>query len=578
MLLSEVKMTYPNIIAFQDWNTIKQYGKLTKGFNNFPEEELDQSVIFFDESMDFLDYLDRKEVENIIPAYVLLPKFFWELHQDKLNEEFYPQLQIENRLNTIEEIYENFWERYQNKIKNNIEPFTCNAEPRNEQQEAIAFFKEKFNEEKRINGVLQAAPGVGKTYMSIKLLSEFRANGLIVVPNAVLEDQWKEAILEFTDLSEEDIGIIQGSELDKLQEEIKKPIAIVKIQSLFSQLKRNKYQVVQDFYKERDVIVYDECHNSGAATSYAKTSSIFLTPNVIGLSATPYRVGLNDYLLKASIGETIFIVEHHNLQPDVEIHNVYTEFSSNEIKRLRTYGSDYVMMLGMFNSMMKSKHIYFEYLADVVAWNYSQGHNIVILFSTIALMEKLQKNLHERHPYLYNDILLLKGKTKQDAMDLVKEERKKLMQAYKEYKEELNQKVKNKEIKRKEANDLIKERRKEIDERIEYLKEHALDLYKQKVKDSKIIISNYNLLSAGFDKPQLSNIIFGGAPRIGKISVIQSIGRITRLYKGKHKPLVQYFIPSTFFEFHKSTAIVLNKNIKIQYPDAKFKYVGFNNA
>jgi hypothetical protein len=473
MLLSEVKMTYPNIITFQDWNTIKQYGKLTKGFNNFPEEELDQSVIFFDESMNFLDYLDRKEVENIIPAYVLLPKFFWELHQDKLNEEFYPQLQIENRLDTIKKIYKNFWEKYQDKIKNNIEPFTCNAEPRDEQQEAIAFFKEKFNEEKRINGVLQAAPGVGKTYMSIKLLSEFRANGLIVVPNAVLEDQWKEAILEFTNLSEEDIGIIQGSELDKLQEEIKKPIAIVKIQSLFSQLKRNKYQAVQDFYKERDVIVYDECHNSGAATSYAKTSSIFLTPNVIGLSATPYRVGLNDYLLKASIGETIFIVEHHNLQPDVEIHNVYTEFSPNEIKRLRTYGSDYVMMLGMFNSMMKSKHIYFEYLADVVAWNHSQGHNIVILFSTIALMEKLQKNLHERHPYLYNDILLLKGKTKQDAMDLVKEERKKLMQAYKEYKEELNQKVKNKEIKRKEANELIKERRKEIDERIEYLKEHA---------------------------------------------------------------------------------------------------------
>jgi predicted helicase len=160
-------------------------------------------------------------------------------------------------------------------------------------------------------------------------------------------------------------------------------------------------------------------------------------------------------------------------------------------------------------------------------------------------------------------------------MDMVKEARKEIMAEYKKYKEELDELVKAKELKRKEAQVKIKERRAEIDARIEYLKEHALDLYKTRVKESEIILSNYNLLSAGFDKPQLSNIIFGGAPRIGKVSVIQSIGRITRKYEDKLPPLVQYFIPSTFFDFKTSTGIVLQNNIKVQYADAKFRWIGF---
>jgi predicted helicase len=190
-------------------------------------------------------------------------------------------------------------------------------------------------------------------------------------------------------------------------------------------------------------------------------------------------------------------------------------------------------------------------------------------------MEKLQKNIQERHPEVAQQVLLLKGKTKQDSLDLVKEERKKIMLEYKEYKIELDDKVKAKEIKRKEAQESIKARRKEIDAHIEYLKEHSLDIYKARVKESNIIISNYNLLSAGFDKPQLSNIIFGAAPRVGKISVIQSIGRITRKFEGKLNPLVQYFVPSTFLDFQKSTGVILNRNIKVQYPDANFKYIGF---
>ena len=566
-----------NLISFQQWQTLKQYGNLTKGQSQFKEEELDEIVVFYDDNMNYLDYLSRKEIENIIPAFVLVPRFFWETHHENLPVEFIPGMKVQERLEILRNETNQHWIAMTNRVLYEPDkPFNTSMVPRPEQVPVLDFFMDKMQQQHNIRGVLQAPPGSGKTAMTIELMSRYKAKALIVVPNEVLSDQWQDAILQFTDLNQENIGVIQGSEIDKIQAQmIGGDIFIVKIQSLYSQVKRNDIRELQKLYRDIDVVVYDECHNSGAATGYAKTSSIFMTPNILGLSATPYRVGLNDYLLRTSIGETIFKLEHNNLDPEIEIHNVWTEFRPKELQKLGSVAGEYTMLLAIFNAMMKGKDQYFEYLADVVAWNHSQGHNIVVLFATIALMEKLQKNIQERHPGTADKVLLLKGKTKTDALDLVKIERKRIMQEYKEYKAQLDIKVKNKELKRKEANVKIKEMRAKIDQDIEFLKEHSLDVYKARVKESEIIISNYNLLSAGFDKPQLSNIIFGGAPRVGKISVIQSIGRITRKHEGKLTPLVQYFIPSTYFNFQKSTGVILNRNIKVQYPDAKFKYIGF---
>ncbi len=572
-LIDDIPMA--NVISFQEWQTLKQYGNITKGYSQFLEEELDMAVVFFDEKMEYVDYLERKKVEDIIPVFVLLPRFFWEDQQDRIPTDFLPHLRIQDRIKILE-TSRDYWNNLQNRVLSENFLYKCDMIPREEQIPILDFFKEKMQADHKIRGILQAAPGVGKTILSIKIASMYQAMTLVITPNQVLCDQWLEAILEFTDLKEEDIGVLQGSDISKIEEEMQnKSIVIIKIQSLYSQIKHNHIMNLQRLYRGIDLVVYDEAHNSGAATSYAKTSSLFLTSNILGLSATPYRKGLNSFLMQTSIGEIIYKAEHQNLIPDIEIHNIWTEFTPQENARLVGARGDYIIFLGIFNSLMKNKDIYFAYLSDIVAWNLSQNHNIVVLFPTIFMQEKLLENIESRHPSIVNQVLLLKGKTKQDSLELVKEERRLLMQGFKEYKESLDIQVKAKEIKRKEVTELVKERRKEINTKIEFLKEHSLDLYKRKIKEASVIVSNYQLLSAGFDKPQMSNLILGGAPRIGKISVIQSIGRITRIHEGKNQPLVQYFVPSKFIEFQKSTSIILTKNIQIQYPDARFKYVGF---
>ncbi len=575
------KIPMANVISFSEWVTLRQHGNITKGIAGFLDEELDESVIFFDDKMEYLDYLERKKVENITPSFVLVPRFFWEDKRENIPEEFLPSIRIQDRIKILDTRRE-YWSTLQARALAEIDTIKCKATPRPEQEPVIDFFREEMQSNQNIRGVLQAPPGAGKTIMSLMIASRYRARTLIIVPNQVLQDQWYDAILDATELTPDNIGVIQGSDLKKIEEEIfslehvdTKVICIVKIQSLYSQIKHNHLMTTQNMYRSIDLVFYDEAHNSGAATSYAKTSSLFLTPNIIGLTATPYRQGLNDYLLRTSIGETIYKLEHNNLTPDVEIHNIWTEFTTKENTRLNGARGDYIIFLGIFNSLMKDKYTYFEYMADMVAWNISQGYNIVVLFPTIHMQELLQHNIQRRHPTLVDTVLLLKGKTKQDTLDLVKEERKILMGNFKEYKDSLNLRVKDKEIKRKEANELVKARRAEIDSKITFLKEHSLDLYKRKIKEASVIVSNYNLLQSGFDKPQMSNLILGGAPRIGKISVIQSIGRITRVHEGKKHPLVQFFIPSKFIEIQKSTGVILAKNIRVQYPDAQFKYVGF---
>jgi len=557
----------PNIITFKQWLAIKHYGELTKGFKNFNADDIDEICVYYDKDHKWIDYIERRKVEDIYPEYVMVPRFFWESHQDTIPDDFIDGINVKELISDLDV-------KGINIVSDN--PIKVIATPRKEQLPLLEAIQDIITQKKEIHGILQASPGFGKTISSILLTGAFRTKTLIVVPNEILSDQWTQAILDFTTTDINNIGLIQGSDLSKNENEKNKQICIVKIQSMNSQIKHNSVEELINFYKDFTLVFYDEAHTSAAATSYAKTTSLLTTSNIIGLTATPYRDGLNNYLLKVSLGDLFYKSDHQNLVPDVEIHNVYTEFTEQETKRLRTIGQDFVMFLGMFSSMMKNKDLYFQYLADVVAYNHTQKHNIVILFPTIILMEKLQSEIINRHPELTSKILLLKGKTKQDAMDLVKIERKKLMIEYKAFKQDIDTRVKNKELKRKEANILIKEYRAEIDQKVDFLKEHSIEVYKDKVQASEILISNWNLLSAGFDKPSMSNLIIGATPRIGKVPTIQAIGRVTRIFEGKNQPLVQYFIPSVFIDFKSSASVILTNNIKIQYPEAKFRYIGFN--
>ena len=170
--------------------------------------------------------------------------------------------------------------------------------------------------------------------------------------------------------------------------------------------------------------------------------------------------------------------------------------------------------------------------------------------------------------------LKLIGNSKINSQNLAKAENKKLRTKLKEFKEELNVKVKNKELKRKEANEIYKEESTKSKELQAKNLEKALEIYEEKIKNSKVLVSNYGLLSAGFDKEDLSHIIFG-SPIIGKVTVLQSIGRIVRVAENKQFPLVQFFFTSTFLKYQTNANMILRRNILSEFTDSEFEYKGF---
>jgi len=139
------------------------------------------------------------------------------------------------------------------------------------------------------------------------------------------------------------------------------------------------------------------------------------------------------------------------------------------------------MFSSFFNMFLATKQSYFDYLAEWVNYNNSIGHNIVVLFSTNKMVQRLKDTVNAKYPHLNKEtVISLTGTTKKDSQEFVKEERKKLMLAYKEFREEYDARVKAKKLKRKEANTIIKSHRADLDLKIQDMKDNALRLYKRR--------------------------------------------------------------------------------------------------
>ena len=109
---------------------------------------------------------------------------------------------------------------------------------------------------------------------------------------------------------------------------------------------------------------------------------------------------------------------------------------------------------------------------------------------------------------------------------------------------------------------------------IEYLKDHDINArplhgkeqFIDKDKDN-VIVATYKLASHGFDYAELSCLILA-TPLKGKVSLIQTIGRVLRKYEGKQKPLVFDLIDhdfgNIFTQSIPSKKAIINKEFKVK--------------
>jgi len=126
------------------------------------------------------------------------------------------------------------------------------------------------------SGVLVGPPGSGKTVAALGVLAAVGGETLVLVPSRELAVQWREAILEHTDLGQEDVGEYHGGRKER------RPVTIATYHTAGMARHRALFEE-----REWGLVVYDEVQHVPAPV-YRRSADL-QTKHRLGLSATPVR-------------------------------------------------------------------------------------------------------------------------------------------------------------------------------------------------------------------------------------------------------------------------------------------------
>jgi superfamily II DNA or RNA helicase len=152
------------------------------------------------------------------------------------------------------------------------------------------------------SGVLVAPPGSGKTVIACALIAKRKVPTLILVHRKQLADQWKEQLLEFTNLAKNQIGTFDTKERRR-----KGLVDIGMLQTLARDHDPDR------FFGGYGHIVIDECHHV-PAVSFESVLKRVEARHFLGLTATPYRKDGLERIITMQCGPVLHIMEETKAQ------------------------------------------------------------------------------------------------------------------------------------------------------------------------------------------------------------------------------------------------------------------------
>lgn len=261
--------------------------------------------------------------------------------------------------------------------------FTSSLRPG--QQDVIDTIWPSYQQNGYVNGVIKLRPGAGKSALSIYLASQIGKKSLFIVDNATLMKQWIEEIINFTDLTIDDIGIIKQGFIN-----MENPVLVGMVQTLFSRYKSDTGNLFNIIDKAKiGYVSFDEVHKSASSEKYSKVSTLFRTKNIIGLSATPYKYGTQEILMKNTIGDIIYDKTEYELKPIVKF--VYYESKLGKKAFLVNKLPDLMKKKAIYNSLIHESKNYLNQILLRTKEALEEKHKVII----IAWTEKQVKAISE---------------------------------------------------------------------------------------------------------------------------------------------------------------------------------------
>ncbi|MCK5020559.1 MAG: DEAD/DEAH box helicase family protein, partial [Candidatus Peribacteraceae bacterium] len=221
------------------------------------------------------------------------------------------------------------------------------VEPRNDRQRLAIDFLTNTD-----TGRLKLEPGSGKTVVSIASIANIKKRTIIFAHKDKLLGQWKDEILKFTNLTEDDIGRLSTN---KYEETLKKKIILSTPQVMAYAVDNDKTDFLRDICNcGIGNAIFDEAHVAVGPEKFSHAALTLACKKMHGLSATPNRTDGNDDIVEYHLGEVTYYAPEKDemLKPKVYMvsfpHGIFSRF-----RKYLTWGGNF-QMARYFKQMLKS--------------------------------------------------------------------------------------------------------------------------------------------------------------------------------------------------------------------------------
>ncbi|NHJ48639.1 MAG: hypothetical protein FK733_12715 [Asgard group archaeon] len=253
-----------------------------------------------------------------------------------------------------------------------------NIIPRSETQKLAMEYMKYHN-----NGILQLAPGVGKTIISIYAICERKRKSMILVHRDSLADQWRDRFLQFTNCEDQYISRLKST---TFKEDLMNPIIIGTVQTFLSLLKRKREEFLVALNNaDVGVFIGDEVHTTVGAPTFSECSIHIPSYCTFGLSATPYRYDGNGDIIEYHLGP-IFEDADTEGTMDAKVTVLLLDYEIDTPRRYKYihWGGDF-QRARYLNQMMKSKP-YREAMRGLIG-KLGNNRNLIAMIERVKIIE-----------------------------------------------------------------------------------------------------------------------------------------------------------------------------------------------
>ena len=235
------------------------------------------------------------------------------------------------------------------------------------------------------NGILCLRCGAGKTVVAIHALCQLEVPTLVIVNDLGLAQQWLDALLDFTNLTEDEVGFLGAGQF-RWQHKV----TIALAQTLAGRVRDGK--LPRELVEHFGVVIADEAHTTGGPAFYHLSVTPFHGRRW-GLSATPRRTDGYDSLLRYTLGPVVYRYLIPELIPAIYFRRLPTKLNVRDpIVAKAVCDRSGELHAGKVYGYLATRDDRTDAIVKEIREAIKQGRQVLVLSQSRAMLDRLHQS------------------------------------------------------------------------------------------------------------------------------------------------------------------------------------------